>query len=119
MIYRFAISTPANTTKLNKQKTRMKVTRGVIHQLDIVFPPGPNGLLHLQINAGQNQVWPTNPEEEFASDNDIISFREHNELMLEPYRLEAYTWNLDDTYAHTVIVRIGILPRKNILRRLF
>lgn len=119
MIYRFNISTPANTAESAKQKTVLKVSRGVIHQLDIVYPPGPSGLLHLQIAKALHQLWPSNPSGSFAADQNMITFREHYELMTDPFQLEAYTWNLDDTHDHSVIIRLGILPRKNILRRLF
>ena len=30
--------------------------------------------------------------------------------LIEPYELQAYTWNTDDTYDHLIIIRIGILP---------
>ncbi len=119
MIYRFGISTPANTSKGNQQKTVLKIARGIIHQLEVIFPSGPGGLLHVKINRGLHQVWPSNSDEAFASDNESLSFREHLELLTEPYKLEVYTWNEDDTYPHSVIIRLAILPRKFILRRLF
>jgi len=111
MIYRFGITTPANTTSSGKKRTDLKITAGIIHQLDIVFPPGPQGLLHVQINRGLYQIWPSNPDESFAADNDKISFPEHYEITNDPYRLEAYTWNDDDTYAHSLILRFGIFKR--------
>lgn len=118
MIYSWSISTPANTAEADKQKTILPLGSGVIHQLDILFPPGPAGLLHLQINDAIHQVWPTNPEESFAADGDMITFREYHELLEEPYELQAWTWNEDDTYDHTVLIRIGLLRRRFVLRRL-
>lgn len=119
MIYRFSISTAADTTFANRQRTTLPLARGVVHQIDILFPPGPQALLHLILKRGLHQVWPSNSEENFAADNDKISFREHYEIISRPFQLEAYTWNEDDTYSHAVIIRIGILARKFILRRLF
>jgi len=112
MIYRFGITTTTAYTKENPLITPLLLTRGVVHQLDVVFPPGPRGTLHLTINDALHQVWPTNPDEEFASDADKISYREHYELEAEPYDLQAYTWLEDATYQHSCIVRIGILPRR-------
>jgi len=109
MIYRFGITTPANTPETAKQRTNLKITAGTIHQLDIVFPPGPQGLLHVQINRGLYQIWPSNSDESFAADNNMLSFRERQPVRSEPYKLEALTWNIDDTYDHGVIIRIGIL----------
>lgn len=119
MIYRFGITTPANTAEANKQKTLLKLCQGVIHQIDITFPAGPAGLLKMHINRGLYQVWPNTASQVFAADDTTISFREHFELNNSPFELEAWTWNLDDTYEHDIIIRIGILKRKFILRRLF
>jgi len=119
MIYSFAVSTPANTAEADRQKTDVKLCQGVIHQIDIVFPTGLAGLLYVAINHGLYQVWPSNPGEYFHTDGETISFREHWELLYPPFYTSIYTYNLDDTYPHSVIIRLGILPRKFILRRLF
>lgn len=118
MIYRLGITTPANTPEADKQRTNLKLTAGTIHQIDILFPPGPSGLLHVQINRGLSQIWPSNPDESFAADNNVISFNENYEILQEPVQIEVYTWNLDDTYDHQVIVRIGLLRKKSILQRI-
>ena len=114
MIYRFAISTPPKTWESIKQKTVLKISSGIIHQLDIVFPPGPSGLLHVGINRGLNQVWPTNPEANFASDHESIIFKEFYDFTQEPLEFEVFTWNEDDTYPHTVVIRLGILKQSDI-----
>lgn len=119
MIYAFHIATPANTTEADPLKTQLQLCQGVIHQVDIVFPPGCAGLAHLKILKGVHQAFPTLPATHFAGDDDILSYREHLELSHEPYILDAITWNEDDTYSHTITVRLGILKKKNILRRLF
>ena len=119
MIYHFTISTPANTSKSNPQLTRLKLSRGVIHQIDIFIPAGHEGLAHLVINRGLHQVWPSNYGEDFNGDDSDISFREHYRLTKAPYLLECYTWNEDTSYAHSFILRVGILPEEVIVRRLF
>lgn len=119
MIYRFGITTPYDTPSNNKKKTVMKLGEGVIHQIDIIYPPGPQGVAHIGISRGLHQVWPTNPDESFASDNDIISFHEHYAIDEEPYELIAWTWNTSTEHNHLIIVRIGLLRKKFVLRRLF
>jgi hypothetical protein len=110
MLYNFKITTPANTLASAKQKTTIKLAYGVIHQIDVQFPPGPSGLLHCHINDAIHQIAPYNTDEDFASDNVNISYREFLPLLFEPYIMTVFTWNLDDTYEHSVIIRIGILP---------
>lgn len=109
MIYSFSINTPANTPYINRLKTDLKLAAGIIHQVELVFPPGCAGLLHAAINHGLHQIWPTNPGEYFHADAETISFEEFYELITETNVLTVYTYNLDDTYTHSVIVRLGIL----------
>lgn len=112
MIFKWNISTPANTAATAKVKTLLNVAYGIVHHIDIQFPPGPAGLLHLQVRDALHQVWPYNSDSSFSSHNVNISFREFIPVLVEPFEFQAYTWNLDDTYDHTVIIRIGILhPR--------
>ena len=110
MLFRYSISTDANTAATAKKKTILKVAYGIVTQIDIQFPPGPQGFLHLQINDALHQVWPINPDGDFASDFVNISFREFIPVLTEPLEFQALTWNTDDTYAHLLIIRIGILP---------
>jgi hypothetical protein len=78
--------------------------------VEIVFPPGCVALVGLLIKDGLHQVWPTNAGDFFQSDNERISFREHHPMLYEPFELQAITWNNDETYYHSIIIRIGILP---------
>ena len=109
-IFVYAITTPANTAVADKIKTDIKLSQGIIHQLDIVFPPGPQGLCHLTINQALHQRWPSNTDQTFHNDSTTISFKEHLPLLFEPFELQAFTYNLDETYEHEIIIRIGILP---------
>jgi len=111
MIYKFPITTPANTTEAAPIKTIMKLCKGVVHKLDIVFPPGPQKLLHLIIRDSLHQVWPSTTGTDFASDGESIIFREHYDLKEDPLELYAFTWNEDDTNAHSIIIRLGILRK--------
>lgn len=117
MIYNFTITTDLNTTYANRKLTRIVLAPGIVHRLEILFPPGPAGLLHVLITDGLHQVWPTNPDEDFASDDEVVAFNEYYEMRRRPFELQVYTWNLDDSYNHTLILRIGVLPRKQLLRR--
>lgn len=118
MFYDFAVPLPANTAKTSPVEVEAKLTHGVVHRLEIEFPAGCAGLAHLAIDRGLHQVWPTNPPGSFASDNHVIAFDEAHEFTTEPYTLSLRGWNLDDTYPHTLVVRIGIrslpppVPRK-------
>lgn len=115
MIYRFAITTPASPAGEIPQRTILKLGKGIIHKLDIVFPPGAQQKHHLRICDALHQVWPTNAEQYFASDGETISFREGLELNEEPYTLQAWTWCTATLHPHTLLIRIGLLRKKYIM----
>jgi len=106
MIYVFPILIAANTLETAKQKTTLELTRGKITRVMVEFPAGHVGLTHLAINRGLFQLWPVNPESAFKSSNETIIWEEDYNLDTPPYELEAYAWNEDDTYEHTITVRI-------------
>lgn len=111
-MYDFPISTPANTTKAAPQRTLLTLHAGVIEQVHVAFPPGPQGLLHVQLERGGNPLWPNNQDDGFAWDDYTIIFAPAYELSAAPYHLEAITWNLDDTFVHQVTIRVNIVPRE-------
>jgi len=109
MIYVFPFTVQKNTTEENQQLKRLKLCYGIIHQLDIVFPAGCVGLVHCHINDALHQIWPTNPDATFHGDGETISGKEFYELAVEPFELQLWAWNEDDTYDHTIVVRFWIL----------
>lgn len=112
MFYDYSLTIPANTTEASPTEQEINLTHGVIHRLEVEFPPGCAGLAHLVIDRFGHQLWPTNPESSFASDAHIIGFNEYHELFESPYELRLRGWNEDDSYPHEITVRIGILPEK-------
>ena len=112
MIYVFPLLIPANTPETAKQRTVLALARGRITRVMIEFPAGHVGLTHLYIRRGLHQVWPANPEVNFKSSNETILWDEDYSLETAPHQLDAYAWNEDDTYEHTITVRIVLEPAK-------
>jgi len=108
VFYVFPITIPANTPATAKTKTTLKLTAGRITRVMFEFPAGHVGLTHIHINSGLHQLYPTNPDADFSSSNETIDFAEDLVMDLRPFTLEAYTWNLDDTYDHTITVRLEV-----------
>jgi hypothetical protein len=108
MIHVFPITIPANTTYAARQKAVLSLLPGRITHAMIQFPAGHCGLTHIYINRGLTQLWPTNPESDFSADSETIDFEEDFLLDQGPYHLEAYAWNFDDTYDHTITLRISV-----------
>lgn len=109
MFYEWAIDVPASTTSAAPVTQDMKLTEGVITRVEVQFPNGCAGLAHCKILHSESQKWPTPPSTSFASDGHAITLDENFELSDEPFSLKAVCWNDDDTYQHTIYVRIGLL----------
>jgi len=112
LIFNFDISTAANVTQDDPTLTRLTLSHGIIHQLGVGFPPGPAGLLHLQLLTGEHQAWPSNGQGDFNWDGAFFQWLEWYPLEVEPYELVARTWNEDDTYAHGLQIQVSLLPRE-------
>lgn len=117
MIYTADISTAASTSKANAQKTVLPVSRGLVYKVDFVFPAGSTGLLYCLVTDGLHQVWPSSPGVWFRGDNDVISFEDTYLKLSPPYEFCIYTYNLDDTYNHSVIVKVGLVSSEIFMAR--
>ena len=110
MIYVYTITTPTNTLASAKLKTILPIAAGRISEVSLQFPSGAVGYHHIQINRGLHQLWPLNPDGDFATSDETIHWFEQYDLAYAPWQVEAYTWNLDTVYDHTVTVRIVTVP---------
>jgi len=117
MIYAYDITTVANTTQANSKRTTLQITKGLIYRVEIEFPPGPLSLCHVSIWDGGYQIWPSNPEVDFHGDNGYITFEETYLKLAAPYEFTAKTWNEDDTYDHTIHVRLGMVSSEIYMAR--
>ena len=113
MFYVFPITIPANTSEAQRTRTTLKLTAGRITRVHLEFPAGHVGLTHIHVNCGLHQLWPTNPDADFSSSNETISFIEDLLLDIPPFTLTAHAWNLDDTYEHTITLRIELESLKS------
>lgn len=110
MFYDFHIATPKDTAVDDKLRTRLKLAKGVIVQVSIMFPPGSIGLLYLKVFRGLNQVYPWNADGYIRTSGESINFIDNYALDTKPFELTAITWNLDDTYEHSIHLRFNIMP---------
>lgn len=109
MIYSLDITTPANTSSVDKKLTRMYVTKGLVYKVEVFFPPGSFGLLSCFINDGGYQCWPSTPGQAFIGNNNTIAFDDVYIKNSAPFIFDIFTWNLDETYEHMVIIRLGMV----------
>lgn len=116
MNFSYSDNVPANTPESTKRRTRLYLAKGIITKVAIQFPTGCAELAHCTINRGLHQVWPTNPDGNYAADGYVIEFEENYELLTHPYSLDFITWNESTTYSHNLTVWLTILPKKSIMQ---
>ena len=109
MIYSYDITTPANTPESAPIVTLCRLPRGRAANVDVLFPPGCAGLAHIQIYRGLHQLWPGNAGASIVGDGITVSWVEDYMMLDEPLTLVAFTWNIDDTYPHTITLRVNML----------
>ncbi len=111
MIYSLTINTPANTAIDAPLLSQLKLSRGLIYQFDIYFPPGSSGLLGVAVFKVNQQIYPFNRGSFFIGDNTQVSFNDLQALTEVENIMEIHTYNLDTDYEHQVQVRFGLVAR--------
>jgi len=110
MYYDFALLIPAGTTKAAPVKYTLKLTYGIICDLEVEFLAGCRNYAYLALDWGGHQLFPTNPDGAFNSEDHVIPIHDHFPLVTAPFSLYARVWAPDADYDHTVTVRISVLP---------
>lgn len=116
MFYTWNIELPLGKDNLNKTKVALPLERGTITRCDVVFPSGCCGLAFVHINQALHQVYPKNPDYQYAGNGETIMASDEYEIKEEPFQLEFYGWNTDEKYKHVVTVRIQLVPKREIVR---
>jgi len=117
MIYTANITTPVRVPGAVWEKTVLHVTKGLVYKVEFYFPPGSAGLMGVAVFDGLYQVWPSSVGEYFVGEDQLISFDDMYLKESAPYELQIETYNLDDTHAHFVSVRIGLVSSEVFLAR--
>lgn len=117
MIYSKSIAIPANTFLAAYQTDLMLVTKGLVYKVEFDFPPGHAGLTFVRVRDGLHQVWPTTSDQWFSGEGQTISFDDTHLKLSPPFEFSIDTYNLDDTFDHTVTVRVGLVSSEVFMAR--
>jgi hypothetical protein len=117
MFYTFSYTPTVNDTEKNPHELKLKLTTGVIHQVDVLFQNGCNHEEFVQIYDANLQLWPSNRGEKLRGNATIVSFREFHELIPGLTVLYAKIWTTLTEEFKGVSISIGLLP-KSILQPL-
>ena len=112
MFYAFSYTPIITNTETSPKILNLRLTAGVIHQVDILFQDGCDHETFIQIFDDNLQLWPSNREEKLRANASVISFREFYELSPGNNKLRAKIWTTLTTDFKEVIIQIGLLPKQ-------
>jgi hypothetical protein len=119
MFYEKQLTIPKNTARSAPVETTIEIHPGIALGGEVFFPPGCAALAHVQVYYWEHQVAPVNPDGYFSGDGPPATpFNLDLEIVDPPYLFTVVGWNEDDTYPHTPIVRINVIPFDKDLRTL-
>ena len=115
MQYVKEITFSSGGSSTNQTSANIKAAKGIIHKIELVFPAGCAGLVHIQLFTGGHPIAPSTFGQTYSAENEIILIPEFTELRSDFNTITISGWNEDDTYDHTIRVRIYVLPKEVLL----
>lgn len=97
-----------NTFESNANLTTIPLNEGRIDRIDVSFPDGCVGLTRFKMMYHGTQVLPFNLNESIGYNNHVLQIPMSLDIDTAPFELQILTFNLDDTYSHTLTVGIVI-----------
>lgn len=110
MLFEYPLTIPANTAEAAPTEDLVALAPGTISRVEVQFPRGCVGLVHVQVWRSEHQVWPTNVDGSIAGENTNIIWPEAYDLDDEPYDLTLRGWSDDDSFPHKITFRFAVLP---------
>jgi hypothetical protein len=108
--YNVTLNVPASTAKSDPAELRVRLTVGLIVKVRVGFPDGCADLVHVAIVRGGHQVWPSNPDGDYAWNDYVYEIEASYVLDDQPLTMKIQAWNEDTANAHQVMVGFNMLP---------
>lgn len=108
MIFAASITIPAGRLKNDPKIERLKISSGVITQINVLFPPGCAHEAFVTLNRSLHQIYPTNPDGYFIGDGVNLSGEVFHVINVDPLEVQIYGWSPNATYDHTIHLYLWI-----------
>ena len=105
--YSYEHTFKANGTEEEQEELEMPCHWGILTDVTITFMAGCRGVVHVHVDDGLHQVFPTNAEETYALDNYTLLIQDEYELLASTRKLYLRGWN-EGQYDHTIKVTFKI-----------
>ena len=110
MLFDFDITVPAHTPLATPTEQIMRLTRGTLTEIRVMFPPGPATLVSVTVSDRLIQLVPANPDGYLNFDEAVVSSKLEYDLLDEPYELLARGWSPNANYSHTITIQCNVQP---------
>ena len=97
----------AGTTKSEQEELEMPCHWGILTDVTITFPAGCHGVTHVHVDESLHQIFPTNPDEDYALDDHTLLIEDEYELLPATRKIYLRGYNLG-TYEHKISVTFRV-----------
>lgn len=115
VLYHYTGNVPANTTTNDPFWEKLKIGKGKIIQWIVFQPEECADLIKFWVEYHGTQIFPFNPEEWAYGFFIPTGIPDQIELPDEPFTLDFYAINEDDSYEHEYHVYVNVEPAKPII----
>lgn len=112
MVYNQIITSTKDKSEAEATNDIIHVTWGLVYFIEVYFPPGSGGLLHMRLLDGSYCMFPATPGQSFIGNNTIFRYDDLYLKEAEPFQFVVQHWNEDDTYDHKFMVNIGMVSQE-------
>ena len=110
MFFAWDIEVLAGTTEADPKEQVLKLTKGVITGLDVVFAPGCHRLVKVRLFRYESQLIPLSRDEWCTGDGETVRTEPYYEMLDEPLKLKFVGAAPLTAYNHTITVRVRMQP---------
>jgi hypothetical protein len=96
-------------SKETQESLEMPCAWGTLTDVNISFPAGCHGVVHVHIDQELHQIFPTNAEADYALDDFTLSIKDEYELIEGTRKIYLIGWN-EGTYPHKISVSFTVVP---------
>lgn len=105
--YPFKLSSEGLPTDPTREQ--VPLVRGIIQPLEVIFPPGPAGLVGVRAYQGSHQLVPQRDTRWLVGDDITYPHYTPINLLSSPYVITLEGYNEDEEYDHTIIFRFTVI----------
>lgn len=109
MLFTAELVIPADTPATAPVRQTVDLAVGTITAFSLFFPYKRGAFVGVRLRRFEHQQWPTNPDGWIVGDDEAVAWGEDFDVLEEPFELTLEGYNTDDSFPHTVYLRVAML----------